>query len=329
MNKNAGHNLLNDGRANAASELVKQFYVGLLSREPDQAGLSCYLELLGGGASIADVLRAIVASPEFESKHPQPSLPTIDADVGEFVINGHRMIVPLHDVVYFGSRASGAYEVHVSHTITEQLKLGGTFLDIGSNIGAHSIAASAKVGPRGTIFSVDASIENCAVLNKSIRCFGYDNILIMPQAVGVLPAIENITIDDRSSNKVVRKEATENSLKIAVTTIDHLLGHVGTVDLIKIDVEGREAGVLRGAAQLLQKSKCPVVAEYLGRDLAQYADSEGHFTDFLIEMGYTGFVIERDLSLTKLDGSPASFEIAVNAERKIGGDHVDLMFRIT
>jgi FkbM family methyltransferase len=327
MNKTATRNVLDSSIDHSPSELIKQLYLGLLSREPDRAGLSGYLELLHAGASIADVARSIVGSPEFESKHPQPSLPTIDADVGEFVINGHRMIVPLHDVVYFGSRTSGAYELHVSQTITNHLSSGGTFLDIGSNIGAHSIAASVKVGPRGTVFSVDASIENCAVLNKSIRCFGYGNILVMAQAVGASPSIENITIDDRSSNKVVRKEATENSLKIAVTTIDHLLGNIGKLDMIKIDVEGREAGVLIGAKEILRQSHCPVVAEYLGKDVAQYADTEGRFTDFLIQMGYTAFVIERDHSYTKLNGSLASFEAAVNAERADGGDHVDLLFK--
>ena len=327
MNKNAEHNVLNDDLTNSTSEFIRQLFVGLLSRESEPTDLSCYIELIRGGATLADVARLIASSPEIKVKHPQPSLPSIDKDIGEFVINGHKMFVPLNDIVYYESRITGTYEPHVSQAITDHLNPHGTFPDVGSNIGAHSIEASAKVGPRGTVYSVDASIENCAVHNKSIRCFGHGNITVMPHAVGVSPAIENIKIDDNSSNKSIRKTATVNSLKIVVIPIDHLLIYVGKFDLIKIGVEGRKAGVLSTCSGILLNSKYPVVPGCLGRDRTQYTAAEGHYTDFLIQMGYTPFVIDRDHTFTKLDGSAASFEGAINAKRATGGDVIDLLFK--
>ena len=313
----------------AKAAQIQFLYELLLGRAPDADGLATWISQWTRSASIRDISEGIISSSEFIAKHPTRVKPSLDSALVKTSVNGNEMLVPLHDGVYALTLKTGRYETHVCNAIAALLKTGDCFLDIGANIGVHSLTGSVSVGPQGQVISVDASIDNCLVLSKTIRHFGIENILVVPCAVGAEPAIEYVTTDDQSSNKWVRKSRTEEgvaqlgSQAVLIQTIDTLLQKVSVVNLIKIDVEGREAGVLRGASELIKRSRCPIVAEYLG---VQGAYAEGSFVEDLIGLGYVASVIEEGGGYTVLDGMN-SLPTALSQIKARGGQHLDLLFR--
>ena len=309
-------------------ESLDLLYEILLWRVPGPQEIDFWSKYVNSNPALGvrGLAEGIMGSEEFISKHPRPILPSIDDSIAEYSVNGHRLLLPLNDVVYANARRTGKYEPHVSKAITDRLRQGSVFLDIGSNVGVHSVAAASRVGAHGMVYAVDASVENCAILNKSALRFAIENIVVVPLAVGAAPAIENISTSNDSSNKWVRKEGGAGFQKIFVTTLDSIFTEVPRLDLIKIDVEGRESGVLRGAKKIIERSRCAIFAEYLGRSQNLYANTEGHFSDDLVALGYEVSVVEEGGSLYRLDGSASSLEEAVTRQRSLGGDHIDLLF---
>ena len=107
--------------------------------------------------------------------------------------------------------------------------------------------------------------------------------------------------------------------------LDNILGHVERVDLIKIDVEGREADVLRGAKNILAKFHPPIVAEYLGGDSILKGDGDVNFIEDLAQSGYTVKIIEPDGTLLVVEGTGQALSVAIERYNVTGGDHIDVL----
>jgi hypothetical protein len=154
-------------------------------------------------------------------------------------------------------------------------------------------------------------------------------VAIIPNAVGSSRGLEKISIDALSSNKVVRKNALDDPRyefeSVFVTTLDLILGHLAKVDLIKIDVEGREAAVVQGAHDLLGRSKCPVIAEYLGYD-SSYPEVEGKLVALLRSRGYQVSVIKPNGPPKRIDGSRKALDDALAA--RLAKSLTDLLFTL-
>lgn len=152
---------------------------------------------------------------------------------------------------------------------------------------------------------------------------------IIPNAVGSSRGLEKISIHALSSNQVVRKNALDDPRyefeSVFVTTLDLILGHLAKVDLIKIDVEGREAAVVQGAHDLLGRSKCPVIAEYLGYD-SSYPEVEGKLVALLRSRGYQVSVIKPNGPPKRIDGSRKALDDALAA--RLAKSLTDLLFTL-
>ncbi|MCX7827376.1 MAG: FkbM family methyltransferase, partial [Verrucomicrobiae bacterium] len=76
-----------------------------------------------------------------------------------------------------------AYEPYVTTAICRFLKPGCVFVDIGANIGYHTLMAAARVGAGGSVIAFEPNPANCALLQKSIAANGFGNIRVHPNAV--------------------------------------------------------------------------------------------------------------------------------------------------
>jgi FkbM family methyltransferase len=132
------------------------------------------------------------------------------------------------------------------------LRDGDTYIDVGANIGSLTIVGKNKVGLNGKVIAIEAHPKTFYYLKENIL---FNNICvdIYNLAIGESSGTLRIT-DNTSDDKNAVATATENGLSIEVLTLDDLLKGVGHIRLLKVDVEGFELAVFRGASELLKRT---------------------------------------------------------------------------
>ncbi len=151
----------------------------------------------------------------------------------------------------------------------ELVSEGHTVWDIGANVGVFSLAAAVRAGPGGYVVALEPDLEMARLLRRSISLDPNRNeaaVTVLPLAAGDTNEIVELRIAarGRSSNYVKRfgggsqAGGVREDCRILSVTLDWLAERVPLPDLIKIDVEGAEAAVLRGGRALL-KSQLPVI----------------------------------------------------------------------
>src|ERR671910_32793 len=145
-------------------------------------------------------------------------------------------------------------------------KEGDIVIDIGAHIGLYTIISSKRVGANGKVVAIEANPSNFEMLNSNIKLNQLTNIISLNNAVYsketkiklYLPGEElgdtiyNTIVSDRAKNE-------DKFVEVSANTLDYLLQSKGIeqeqVNWIKIDVEGAEFEVLKGATNILSNSK--------------------------------------------------------------------------
>src|SRR5262249_8066305 len=135
---------------------------------------------------------------------------------------------------------------------------GMTFVDVGANIGSHTIHGARLVAPRGKVFSFEADPVTFEVLQKNVRLNSVENVTLRNQCISDREGTVTFNISANSArSSLVRKGTSQKALP--ATTLDNLIPSETAVDLLKIDVEGAEYLVLRGANRLFKTSPPSVI----------------------------------------------------------------------
>lgn len=175
-------------------------------------------------------------------------------------------------IYYFGEYEAGTLSV-----LSKFLHEGDVFLDVGANIGFHSLVAARFVGKSGLVFAIEPHPETYKILEENIRLNAFRNICPMNIALGA--EVSEARIYDRldisrGSASLIRPEgASEGKGKrVKMVTIDTLIErhNLHIPSLIKIDVEGFE---LKGARALLSSPQAPALSiEFCKRHPTQGGD---------------------------------------------------------
>jgi FkbM family methyltransferase len=161
----------------------------------------------------------------------------------------------------------GAYaEFETVEWLRRVIKPNDTVIDVGANVGQMTLEAAHLVGPAGRVIAIEPAPGNIKILKKHISGNGFaDRVTIVEAACGA-HANGEITLhifgdhgDSIGSGHNIKEPAHEGkwiSIKVPLCSVDTLCSN-GFLkpDVIKIDVEGAELEVLRGALQTLEKVK--------------------------------------------------------------------------
>src|SRR5205085_3237996 len=137
------------------------------------------------------------------------------------------------------------------------LRAGGTFIDVGANIGTFTIPAAKYVGSSGHVIAIEASPNVFSVLEKNVALNNAGNVQLVCAAAGAsdgdtkfYPApVDHFGMGSRAP------QFNATPITVQSVTLDSLAQsfNLSSVDLIKIDVEGFELDVLKGAGELLNR----------------------------------------------------------------------------
>jgi len=144
-------------------------------------------------------------------------------------------------------------------------KNGDIVVDVGAHIGKYSLIASKMVGPYGKVVAIEAHPNNYEILKKNITLNKLTNVIALNFAVSSKEAMVKLYEPGQEQGFTIyntimtgRKMSNNpNYVKVHAKTLDSVLleNAIKEVNWIKIDVEGAELEVLRGALNTLSNSR--------------------------------------------------------------------------
>ena len=182
------------------------------------------------------------------------------------------------------------YERHVVAELQQWIPTARGFLDIGANIGVHTLIAK-SINPLIPVVCAEASPFNQAILCRNVKHNRLNEVKILPFPLADSARIIQMNHDPTNPCCTIEghPHSRDYGKLVAALPLDHIV--LPDIDLIKIDVEGFEIRVLRGASKLL-RSRPRIIFEYC----PQIADRSGvtpiEFLQFFFDAGYRLTVLD-------------------------------------
>lgn len=173
----------------------------------------------------------------------------------------------------------GSYEPYMQNAFVEFIREGSVVYDVGAHAGYHSLLCGLLVGPTGRVVAFEPHPLNCRSIQRQLELNPTLNVTLVRHALSdVCSRVYLDSTPGRSQTHI--NESGE--FEVEAKTIDDLVetGALPPPQLIKIDVEGHEAQVLRGGLKTIQTHK-PIV-------LCDHNDSRsfGIVNELMTPLGY-------------------------------------------
>lgn len=148
----------------------------------------------------------------------------------------------------------GSYEAAKQKRIVELVQPGMVCWDVGAHVGFYTLLFSHLVGPKGKAIAFEPFPPNLELLRRHIQMNRCGNVQVFPVALADSDGAEDFEPGGNSSTGRLRPGG---GIRVLVRKADTLVysGEASAPDLIKIDVEGAEARVLRGAVDLMRRRR--------------------------------------------------------------------------
>jgi FkbM family methyltransferase len=146
-------------------------------------------------------------------------------------------------------------EAEVS-VLTRFLRPGATMVDVGANVGTHTVPFARAVGEQGTVLAFEPQRWSFHLLCANVALNALSNVQCLRQALGDRAgsvAIPRLSPHESRNFGAVATLPAGNGEDVACVTLDSL--ELPACDLIKIDVEGAEPQVLRGASATIARHR--------------------------------------------------------------------------
>ncbi len=175
----------------------------------------------------------------------------------------------------------GTYEISGTRFLQSLLRPGMSFVDVGANGGYYSLLASRLVGKAGRVDAFEPVPRIRRKLVRNLELNGASNVVVHDEVVADRVGTVGFFISGHHRNdgtgSTIRGASTvEQPVDTPSTTLDQHFP--GPVDLVKIDTEGSEHAVLRGAERLLTSPAAPALLfeSYDAGAIASHLESFGY-----------------------------------------------------
>jgi FkbM family methyltransferase len=216
-----------------------------------------------------------------------------------FLRNGIFWDLDLSQGIDFSVFLFGAFEPETVASYSSQITKGNTVLDIGANIGAHSLKLAELVGETGRVLCYEPTdyafgkLQRNFKLNPSLQSratciqafLGDGNNACRPDSIP-----SSWSLVGQANDKLHPIHfGTYNSLdKARETTIGESMIENGVkkVDFVKLDVDGFELPILRGAEEILNKDRPCILMEFAPYIYEEHGYTLHELAEFLQRLGY-------------------------------------------
>jgi FkbM family methyltransferase len=191
----------------------------------------------------------------------------------------------------------------VPRCFAPRVRPGMCVYDLGANKGQMTLLFAALVGPTGRIVSLEPAPAEFAHLTNNVKINSLSNVETIQAAAADREGELTFTYaaGRPTQGKLRDVERTyvipdADTFTVRALTIDSLVNDRRRPDVIKIDVEGAAASVLRGAARLLSQSSPVIYLELHG------PDEQAGVRDELLTRGYVAETLDGARVLDPTDG---------------------------
>lgn len=152
---------------------------------------------------------------------------------------------------------AGELEPGVRLLIERTLRPGDVFVDVGANVGMHTVAAARAVQRQGRVIAFEPSETTARLLARTVWLNGFEGLVDVRQAaVSSHGGVQDLHIGRTSGHNSLfqlpdNQSAGLPAQRVQLVTIDEVLPAGSRVDLFKVDVEGAELDVLQGSKRAL------------------------------------------------------------------------------
>lgn len=177
------------------------------------------------------------------------------------------------------------HEYDITQLIFRSLLPGDTFLDVGAHGGLYTIIAGVKVKEAGKVLSFEPNPLNLNFLRLNIKINGLNNVDVVPKAAGDKSGTVKLyySVRETALTSVIRMG--KKMIKVESTTIDEAAEKLDSVKIMKVDTEGYDWNVLKGALETLRKTRF-VIVEQNNSDIRKLLSSTGFHMSTLSPSGY-------------------------------------------
>lgn len=171
----------------------------------------------------------------------------------------------------------GTYEKEKQNALRMMVKPGMICYDIGAHVGFYSLLFSRLTGSKGKVYAFEPLLRNIKFLKKHIELNNINNVTILNVGVSEKSGYGYISGNDHFTYKI-----SEKGIKIKLISIDEEIqsGNLLPPYVIKIDVEGHELFVLKGAMSALKIYK-PIILVALDN-----SETKNNVFNLLKSIGY-------------------------------------------
>lgn len=175
----------------------------------------------------------------------------------------------------------GTYELEHQKILSDLLREGDVFYDVGAHVGFFSLLASHLVGSSGAVYAFEPLLRNATFLKKHIELNQISNIVVIEAAIA---DYDGEALFEESESSSMGKISPKGKSRITATSLDSLIagGAISPPTVIKIDVEGVQDIVLKGSRGILEKYYPAILIEAVYEK-----DNKQNFYSVLTTLGYT------------------------------------------
>ncbi|HWB61237.1 MAG TPA: FkbM family methyltransferase [Chthoniobacteraceae bacterium] len=190
------------------------------------------------------------------------------------------------------------------------LNPGETFVDAGANCGVYTFAAAGIAGEKGLVLAFEPGHELYAGLQRGVKLNGFKHVRLFEAGLSDTTGSAKLYAHPHGASSFSLGRSGGNAdgafFEIQVRKLDDVLDAEGVarVDCIKMDVEGAEELILRGAPRLFERCKPRVIFEINATAIAALNLQTAGAWDFLKARGYEFFSLDEEGGVSPLAVPP-------------------------
>ena len=203
-------------------------------------------------------------------------------------LDGHKLYLDPKDSLRLSTR--GYHEPYIREIMQQQVRAGDVVVDLGANIGNHTLLLAKLVGKTGRVYAFEPHPHNFALLKKNVEANGYTNVVVEQKAVSDRAAKIKLYLGrtDRTTQHSIIESNYVQEQYVEVETVkldDYFKGK--SVNFIKMDIEGAEHYAVLGMKRLLKNPRITLLTEFTPFYLQKIGIAPEEHIRLLQSMGFT------------------------------------------
>ena len=295
-------------------EHVVWAYRLLLDRDPESEDVIG--PKLAGSRDTAELRHHLMTSAEFQQKNRDYAHTNDRILVIKELDTGVRLFVDLSDHVIGLNIVRGRYEEEEIAFTRRVLRPGDTAVDAGAHVGFFTMQMAAAVGAAGRVYAFEPFDGNADLLERSVAENRFeDRVIVQRAAVGAAAGLATLTFQVETLNSggaYLLRDGTaplagNRKKEVPLVALD-ALDIRRPVRFIKMDVEGAEPQVIRGAARILKEDRPVILSELHPTQLDRASGVTAD--DFLDQMRALGYRAQT-VAGAPIDRAPADALVSI------------------